>query len=212
MRYILLLLLFLAGCITPINSLDGKKFSEDHVKTVDSLREYYFTPEAREFIDEIPCVTGFTVHGSYVVGVNFWSTMAGILTGSGYERKCVMDEESLERFGPEAIIHEYLHHLDDIGRDGERQFIDIEEFRKAYVRMATDHLWAGLVLYAERRANKFFTNVFGIGELSEHIAYVGGRMAVQQSGPDYMWKVFEGVIRKHGQENATCCDGMDTEH
>ena len=66
--------------------------------------------------------------------------------------------------------------------------------------MAKDSKWAGLVHYTEPRANSFFTNVFGLGEMSEHVAYVGGRMAAQGSGPDYMWDVFRKVLKKPWQK------------
>lgn len=215
MRVLLFVLVLLCGCATPMNNLvdliETKHIEKQHL-TVDATKEYYFTKEAQEFIKDIPCVDGFTVSGSYVVGVNFWSTIAGVLSGSGYSRKCVISKRSLRNIGPEAIIHEYIHHIDDISRDDDLNLINIDDFRRAYIRMASDSMWAGLVIYAERRANKFITDVFGIGDLSERIAYVGGRMAKQQSGPKYMWTVFERILKRHERKGGTRCKGMDTEH
>jgi hypothetical protein len=107
-----------------------------------------------------------------------------------------MSERSLHRFGPESIIHEYIHHLDDFGRDGIKEFINLEEFRNAYIRMSKDFRWAGLVHYTELRADRFITNTFGLGHMSEHMAYMGARMAMH-GGPDYMWDVFRKVLVKH---------------
>ena len=165
-------------------------------KTVSAIKSHYFAPPAQYAMRDIPCVSGFTVNGSYVVGANFWGTLAGVFTGSGYSRKNVMSEVGLWRWGPEAIIHEYIHHLDDMGRDGGHEFINLEEFADAYVKMATDTRWAGMVGYAEEKASSTITDTFGLGVMSEHIAYVGARIAMQRSGPDYMWGVFRKVLKK----------------
>jgi hypothetical protein len=196
---IAILVLVLSGCAIPFDSLEGRIDEDLYVgpnRAVSTMKSHYFTEQAQEAIRDIPCVFGATVGGSYVVGANFWGTFIGILSGSGYSRKNVMSKSSLLRFGPEAVLHEYIHHLDSIGRYGGIEFINLEEFKEAYIRMATDQRWAGLVHYAEPRANDTFTDMFGIGEMSEHIAYVGGKMAAQGGGPDYMWDVFRKVLKK----------------
>ena len=200
MRLLFVLLIFLlSGCTSTIDCLggriDNKFYKDEHNKSVSRILSHYFTEESREMLLDIPCVTGFSISGSYVVGANFWGTLVGIFTGSGFSRKCVMHPSSLDVLGPEAIIHEYIHHLDDFGRDGHLiKFIDLDEFKAAYIRMATDFKWAGLVHYTEIRANRFITDTFGLGYMSEHMAYVGSRMAVY-GGPEYMWRVFRKVLR-----------------
>ena len=191
-RRILLLILFCAGCYTPFNNLNGrisdKQYSKTYNRTVEDIKAHYFAVEAQEIIKDVPCVDGVTFGGSYVVGVNLWGTLAGIFTGSGWSPKCVISDIGLKRHGVEPIIHEYIHHVEHL--------VDGKKFHEAYIRMATDRLWAGLFLYAEIRADKWVTNTFGISKYSEYIAYVGGRMAAQGSGPDYMWEVFKRILKK----------------
>jgi hypothetical protein len=191
MRALILLVLLCGGCYTPFNDLKGripnKQWVVKHHKTVDAVKKYYFAPKAYEVIKDIPCVDGFTSGGSYVVGVNFWGTLVGIVTGSGYSPKCVMSKKSVKNEGVEAILHEYIHHIEHL--------VDHKRFREAYVKMSKDRRWVGLFLYGETRGNWWVTNTFGISEASEYIAYVLGRMLTQGSGPGYMWDVFQGVLR-----------------
>jgi hypothetical protein len=205
MRWAALLLVLTVGCATPINDLKGLvkpiHYKQKYNRSIEAIKTHYFTNNAYRMIEDIPCVDGFTTNGaSYVVGVNFWSTMAGILTGSGYSRKCVITQDSLHFYGVESVVHEYVHQIDDIGRDNEHLLISLEEFAWAYKKMAKDRQWAGLVFYTEARANSLFTDIFGVGELSEHIAYVAGRMASQRGGPDYMWWVFRKVLKNNALE------------
>ncbi len=198
MRFLALFIVLFVGCATPFNSLEGrmpeKYYKHDHNKTVAAIKQTYFTDEAYQAIKDIPCVDGFTSGGSYVVGANFWGSLAGLFTGSGISRKCVMSPKSIQNKGPGAFVHEYVHHLDDMGRDGEYEFINLEEFADAYVKMAADTQWAGIVHYAEERSNSFVTDTFGLGPMSEHIAYVAEVLA-SGKGPDYMWHVFRKVLR-----------------
>ena len=200
MRLIIMaLVLIVGGCAPVISSLEGrinKKYNEKYHATVDALKSHYFTEEAQEYIKDIPCVDGLTISGSYVVGANVWGTLAGILSGSGYSPKCVLSKEGLMKRGPETIIHEYIHHLDASGRDDGEVFIDLKEFTDAFVCMLRDRRWAGLAYYGHDSGSGWVTNTFGIGLLAEHIAYIGGRMATQGDGPDYMWDVFRKVLRK----------------
>lgn len=198
MRALILLLLLTAGCASPFNDLKGRMKPEydKGPQTIEAVIETYFQPGVHDVLKSIPCVDGFTMGGSYVVGVNFWSTMAGILTGSGYSRKVVTSKKALWNWGQEEIIHEYLHHLDDLSRDGDGDYINYWEFQTAYIRLALDPKWAGYAIYAAQRADSAFTDFFGIGYLSEHIAYLGARLAVSGKGPDYIWKVYEKVLKR----------------
>lgn len=201
MRIFTLILCFLlSACsseyveLTPVLN---KKYHAEHHKTVDDLKRYYFTDEAYELIKDIPAVDGPTVGGSYACGTTFLSRVAGLISFVGPGRKCVMADESIENFGPEAFIHEYIHHIDDISRDEGLGLIDLEAFKRAYHITAKSPRWAGLVYYTEVRANRWFTDVFGMGEYSEYIAYIGARLVFQQSGPDELWSVFRKVLRRH---------------
>jgi len=198
MRVLIVLLLLLSGCVTPLNNLEhlSPKNTPAYQISVDSIKYHYFTPEARKYIRDIPCIDGNTIGGSFVVGANFWGTLAGIFTLNGFAPKNVMDVDGIKIRGVEDIIHEYIHHLDASGREGRKLFIDIEEFKRAFRRMGRDQKWAGLAYYADDKASWWFTKVFGIGNWSEQIAYVAGRMAAQWSGPEYMWWVFRRVFNR----------------
>jgi len=202
MRVLLaILLLLFVGCTTQMGDLKGKideqEYEFEYNRTVDAVRSHYFVNKAKYITSKIPCVRGLTIGGSYVVGANFWGTLVGVMSGSGYSKKCVMSEDALKNYGVEAILHEYLHHIDSYSRKNNEGLINLDEFRLAYSRMAKDQLWAGLVNYAEARSNRVITNLFGIGDMAENIAYVGGRMAVQGKGPDYMWHVFRKVLARY---------------
>ena len=126
-----ILLLLMTGCITQIDDLRGKIKDEHWIETrenesITGIKYHYFTPQAIVGITSIPCVSGITISGSYVIGANFWGTLAGILSGSGYSRKNVMSETALWRYGPEAIIHEYIHQFDSMGRSGDKEFVKLD--------------------------------------------------------------------------------------
>lgn len=194
-------LLILTGCYTPICNLDGllgPKYSHNavHHATIQTVHQFYLTPRAAKACSSIPCVLSWP-STPLAAGVNFWADLLSFLAGNGVGRKCIMARESLWSNGPEDILHEYIHQLDDLTRDGDADFIDLEEFKQAHNRMSKDPQWFGLWLFAEKYSDYWATNWFGIGELSEQIAFVGARMAVQQNGPDYMWDVFKNILRKN---------------
>jgi hypothetical protein len=190
--FFILLLCLLSGCVTEINSLEGRipdsDYRLDRNKTVVAIKQWYFTKEAQEVIKDIPCVDGLTYGGSYVVGANFWGTLVGILTGSGFSPKCVMSPTAMKNYGAEAVLHEYMHHLEDL--------VDHDEFKEAYIAMSADFQWAGLYFFTEKRANRWVTNTFGISEMSEYIAYLAAKMAHERKGPEYMWHVFRNVLTR----------------
>lgn len=187
---ILVLLLFLSGCYTPIGDLKDWVPEKDYVshKTVEDVKEKYFTDRVRKIIDPIPCVDGNTFGGSFVVGANFWGTFVGVISGSGYAPKCVISTKGAKTWGVELFIHEYIHHVEHL--------IDHEKFKEAYIRMSSDRVWKGFQLYVEKHGDRWHTSLFGISEYSEFIAYTGARLAKQRSGPKYMWDVFEVILRR----------------
>lgn len=208
MRWILLIICFLcAGCYAPVKNLNAhfsqKHRLENHISSA-SVTSQYFTAEAFSLVKDIPCVIGRSITGApWAVGVNFWTKLGGVLTGNGYSRKVVLTNlHKISRptgidFGPQTIIHEYLHHIDSIGReDDTKKLIDICEFKSAFERMALDKKWKELHAKLLNKGDKWYTNIFGIGEYSELIAYAGARMAWLESGPEYMWHVFRRVLRQ----------------
>lgn len=187
---VLIIALLSSGCYTPITDLKEWIPEKDYKthKTVDYIKKRYFTDKSYKIIKDVPCVDGFTSGGSLVVGVNFWGTFAGIMTGSGYSAKNVISKKGSMTWSYELFIHEYIHHVEHL--------VDHEKFKEAYIRMSQDRRWKGLQLHAERHGNKWHTRVFGISDYSEFIAYVGARLAKQRQGPAYMWDVFEVILRR----------------
>ncbi len=195
----LLLLSVLSGCagtreITSLSQyLPDKEAPLKWHQSVDSLKKHYFTKEAYSAIRDIPTINGPDIT-PYAAGVNFVSNVASALTFNGVGRKVIADEDYLREHGALTLVHEYIHHLDDMDREEEGEFIDHDAFKKAYLMMANDQRWAGIVIDTERRANRFFTDVFGIGYMSEHIAYVG-QFLLKAGGPDYMKHVYRKMLR-----------------
>jgi hypothetical protein len=187
---ILALLLIFPGCYTPIKIAA----TEAGPVNIDSFLRFKFTPEAYEAIKDIPVVQshlpGF--HGGLAAGTNGWSKLASFLMGCGIDRKVVVCEHFLaDEDIYRHLIHEYVHHLHDMTLDGEGDWINEEEFRVAYAACAHDTRFAGIVIMVERNANNWFTNTFGINDLSEYIAYTGGHCALKNCPLD-----LRGVFRK----------------
>ena len=188
-------LLLLSGCasVTDLSDvLPLREVSLEHV-TVDSVKQHYFTDEAYKAIEDIPIVDGIAVR-PYAGGVNVISSLLAGFSGSGFGRTVVAPLSDLRKYGVNVIIHEYIHHLDDMTRDGEADFIDYKAFEQAYTKLSTDMRYAGIVLYTEQMANNWITDTFGVGFMSEHIAYVGAYLA-QNGGPPYMMEVFSKMLR-----------------
>jgi len=197
--HLLILLSALSGCagtreITDLSQyLPDKEAKLAHNQTVDTVKQHYFTEAAYSAIKDIPLINGPDIT-PYAAGVNFWSNLASFVSFNGVGRKVVADDGFLKKRGVFTLVHEYIHHLDDMDRDGEAEFIDHEAFKKAYLMMANDQRWAGIVIETERLANSFFTDVFGMGFMSEHVAYVGQHL-MMKGGPDYMKHVYRKILR-----------------
>jgi uncharacterized protein YceK len=198
--YLLLVCVLLGGCssfrsYTEIGPLMPKEERKEQSEDLDSFLRHHFTDKAYEALKDIPLIDGPSVT-PYAAGVNFWSNAVSLFTLNGVGRKVVCSKEHLSQMGKEILLHEYLHHLDDLTRDGDGDFIDLNEFEEAYKRMAKDKLWAGVVIYSEVLSNNWWTLNFGIGHLSEPIAYSGSKI-VTLGGPDYFIRVFRKVFRKY---------------
>ena len=95
-----------------------------------------------------------------------------------------------------TILHEYLHHLDDLGH------IDHDAFARAYKKIAENSIWNYLVENAESgivaRSNNYWA--FGMPKISERIATVGSTCAVGELFPPEMAAVYKGVFKKAQKE------------
>lgn len=169
-----------------------------HHATVDAVLRYYFTDEAYQAIKDIPLIDGPAVSG-YAAGTTFMSNILTLFSFNGWGRKVIFPSDILRKqWGVEGIIHEYIHHLDDMDRDGEGEFIDLEEFRQAFLALQKDFNYAWIAINANNKHAEFpwiYHKLISVGDLSERIAYTGGQMAVTGKGPDYMKRVFRKILR-----------------
>lgn len=195
MRYLLLLLVLVTGCTTTINEIPNQPCDSvlSNFKSVDDVIKLHLTPAAYAAVRGIPVVRGRTF-APFVSGVNFWSNLGSFVLFNGIGRKIIVDSDDLRGGrGLKTIIHEYIHHIDDMDRDGLHDLIDHREFIVAFFRMKNDPEYSGDAKSISRRADAFITNVFGIGPYSEEIAYTAGRL-VMNGGPPYMWYVFRKIL------------------
>lgn len=184
--FILLLVLLSPGCYTPITHIGGVE--------KDVFLKTHFTEEAYEIAKDIPLVEGHLAKGGLAAGTNFWSRVASFFIGCGIDRKAIVPKEYLSMDNAdEHVIHEYIHHFHDMTLDGDF-WIDEEEFVEAYMRCSKDSRYAGITIMAERYGNHPITNIFGISERSEYIAFAGARAHVQ-GGPDYLERVFRRFLK-----------------
>ena len=198
MRVMILSLILLCGCgieITELKPLLPERQRIAAHETVDSFLKHHYTAEAYKALKDIPLVDG-PCNTPYVAGVNFWTNLISFFAGTGVGRKVVLRPWMITRHGGVKVLHhEYLHHLDDITRDGEGDFIDLKEFEEAYRRLAQDTMYAGIVHYAETYSYNWWSLTFGIGDMSENIAY-SGSIAYINNAPLYFKRVFRKVFRK----------------
>jgi len=186
------------GCASSreITNLSGhlpkKEVSFVYHQTLDKALKHYFTPVAYNAIKDIPLIDGPAV-GGYAAGVNGWANFTSIISLNGYGRKVILPSNSIKQHGIGGIIHEYIHHVDDMCRDGELKLLNLKEFKWAYLLMANDMQYAGIVRYVEKRANSVWASIFGVGEMSEHIGYVAQYITTHDA-PHYMKWVFRRVL------------------
>ncbi len=198
MNKLLIILVLLTGCITPITKLDDlpkNQLVHKQNRTLDSFKKYYFTPEAYEAIKDIGVYKGFAGQAAQVWGINIWTDILSIFTGVGLGRKITTNGGPGEWYNGLAIlVHEYIHQLDDMDRDGDAEFIDHEEWKQAYIKLSKDKRYRGIVIFTENNSNGWFTNTFGVGEYAEHIAY-SGAIAFWHGGPEYFLNVYRKILR-----------------
>lgn len=192
-------LLLLSGCFTPVTDLESHlpkyeySLRPEH-KTIDSVLKYYFTDEAYEEIKDIPFGYNKFLHSEgFAPGTSIYSSIWSVLTGNGLGRKVVFSPNGVS-IG--LIIHEYMHHLDDITRDGDGNFILVEDFEAAYrtLKTSNDPTYNDIYPTVEKLADNKITDWFGVGYLSEHIAYMS-YYAYLNTCPWYIGKVYSKVLR-----------------
>lgn len=199
MRYFLGLVLSLLS-LTACNTIEIERVrTEDkHAKGgylfVSDQLAACFTPEAQTAIQDIKIYEGLHIN-SYVVGVNFWSDFVSFLIFNGIGRKIITSQGTLSSCPTLTIVHEYVHHLDDMDRDGEIKIIDHLEFWKAFLEMRSDPSLLGACNDIMERSDHFITNTFGIGPLSELIAYTAGWIVENPDlCPTSMHRVFSDIL------------------
>lgn len=192
MRLLVILLIFLSGCYTPVTYIGGVD--------KDEFLKAHFTPEAYSVVKDIPVVVGWMAPTPLAAGTNFWSKVGSFFIGCGIDRKIVLPEKCLNDNNiNEHVIHEFIHHFHDLTLDG-NAWLDESEFALAYYRCSTDLRYAGLVIMTEQYANIWLTNIFGISEYAEYIAYAGAR-AHHQGGPDYLENVYRKFLKPSGKKD-----------
>lgn len=207
MRVWVALIVLLCGCSSQIvdlhEYLPERERIERH-KTTDSVFKYYFTDEAYAAIKDVPVIEGFTIGGSYVAGANFWGNLASFATLNGIGRKMIMNKETIQNHGFTSLIHEAIHHLDDMTRDGDADFIDIHEFKTEFDRLEEFYTtgygiqFYPFVVYRAaiiKRADRTVTNLFGLGEHSEEIAYASEYLLKYRNWPQEFKHVFRKIFR-----------------
>lgn len=167
----------LSGCgsqITNIDELRNDKYDKrSQAHTVDELLKEVFTDEAYAAIKDIPVESAW-IKTAMAGGSSIPSSLYQFIMGNGFGRKVLMGPgyiEDKDFIGFSSLIHEYVHHLDDITRDGDGEFINIDSFIIAYASCYGTPQFHGITIFVESAQGNFITDNFGIGPHSERIAY-----------------------------------------
>lgn len=205
MRLLFLLLFFITGCTTTVSNLPNQRRNSvlKQYACVDDVIKHYFRDGAYQAIKDIPVIYGNTFN-PFVSGVNIWSDLGSIFLGNGWGRQVIVQDDDLYgTWGLRILLHEYMHHIDDMDRDGLLDLIDHNEFIVAFYLMKHDPEYKNKAACVEKKADRFITNVFGIGPDSEKIAYTA-TMLVIDGGPDYMWYVFRRILNRNAISESNC--------
>jgi len=193
------ILLLSSGCastrtISTFNDIPDIAGLSNYASPRDFL-DKNFVPEAVQALKDIPLIRAATPR-PYVAGVNFWSHAVSLLGLHGWGRKIVFP---LDRFyqgsADETLLHEYVHHLDDMDRDGIAEFIDHQEFEKAFKALLLHPDYGSKAREIAEQSDHWITNIFGIGEWSEIIAYTA-EWLYDDGGPQFMWDVFRNMLKR----------------
>lgn len=206
MKYLWLFAILLSGCYTPlaqmsdaVNQRQQEEFSRAGVvrtETIDEFLKQIFTDEAYQAIKDIPIVTGPLFGTGLASGTSGTSKFISLFMFADCERRAVLSDVGLREYGLEGVIHELLHHLDDLTRDGDGDFIDVEEFLTGYEACARSHQYHGIYRFVENRnPDAWLTNTFGVGKHAERIAFCG-QLFWKQGGPPELEYAFRKIFRK----------------
>lgn len=192
MRYIFLLV-FLTGCLSPVSNFEIK--TEGRVESVDDFIKKTFTDDAYKHLRDISVYESPSNTFGAALGTSNWSYVISVLFGLGFDRSVLIFNSNDVRT---HLIHELVHHLDDIGRDGGKEFIDPIEFYRIYARSRKYTRYRYIVEYAEQRTvfHWLITSLFGIGEHSERIASCADVIWDRNDVPEDMKKLFRKIFRK----------------
>lgn len=202
MRVLILLLILLSGCACSEITDISPYLKVGDIKTingcsVDDVKRHFFTDEAYELIKDIPLKLYPDFLSPHAGGTTALSTLVGVLSLNGPGRQVYIPEKALkDEKTLTHIIHEYIHQIDDIGRDGGPELIKLDEFQEGYASCYGHQQFHGIVMMTERYANFWFTDWFGIGDYAEHVAYVGACIATQACTHKLRW-AFRKVLKTH---------------
>ncbi len=192
MRWLILLTL-LVGCLTPVNTIEIK--SEGKTQSADDFIRETFTDEAYEHLKDIKIYKSPSDTFGVALGTSNWSYVLSIPLGLGFDRSVLILDSTDDRT---QLIHELVHQLDDIGRDGGREFINPIEFYRIYARCRKYTKYRYIVTYGEGNSlfHWFVTQLFGIGKHSERIASVADIIWDRNDVPENMKRLYRKIFRK----------------
>ena len=201
----LMILPFLVGCYSPLTQLDEvvnsrqqdeiKKTSLDPHSSIDAFLQNIFTDDAYQVIKDVPIVTGPLFGTGLASGTSGTSKFISLFMFADFERRVVLSEVGIKEYGLEGVVHELIHHLDDLTRDGDASFINIDEFLTGYRACATSHQYYGICRFVENRNPDGWISAFGVGEHAERIAFCG-QLFWKQACPPELEYAFRHVFRK----------------
>jgi hypothetical protein len=209
MKYAVFSLVLLSGCYSPITQLDEvvnqrqeaefQKTSLPRNTTLDRFLQELFTDEAYAAVKDIPIVTGPLFGTGLASGTSVPSMFISTFMFADWDRRAVLSETGIKEYGLEGVIHELLHHLDDMTRDGEANFIDVDEFLAGYQVCAGDMKYHGICRFVENRNPDGWISIFGVGDHAERLAFCG-QLFWKQGGPESLEYAFRRIFRKFQQK------------
>lgn len=206
MKYLWLFAILLSGCYTPVTQMPdvvNQRQQEEFIRsgvtrteTIDEFLRQILTDEAYQAVKDIPIVTGPLFGTGLASGTSGSSKFISLFMFADCDRRAVLSEVGLREYGLEGVIHELLHHLDDLTRDGDGDFIDVEEFLTGYEACARSHQYHGIYRFVENKnPDAWLTNMFGVGKHAERIAFCG-QLFWKQGGPPELEYAFRKIFRK----------------
>lgn len=202
----LLVLPLLVGCYSPLTNLDEivnarqqtefQKTTLDLHASINSFLQSILTDEAFQAVKDMPIVTGPLFGTGLASGTSGTSKFISLFMFADCDRRVVLSEIGVTEYGVEGVLHELIHHLDDLTRDGDAQFIDINEFLRGYEMCSTHQMYYGICRFVENKnPDGWITSTFGVGDHAERIAFCG-QLFWKQGGPAELEYAFRHIFRK----------------